>query len=264
VRSAAGRQEADALADRLLLPEDDSEPRESHGLLETLAQSNLAPAFVVQVLQRLRDLRPHVRPAYDWIEQALADRSIIRPAEIVMAEHQAQASRVGGPLRNIITSMRHHLRVSDWSGVLRAAVSLVDAAMRSPQRSSARWKFESQRTPTGTPSKSTRADAKKDELDKSPQRVLDRAERALVAKGVGCRPARRARLLADRRGRKDRLERGAARDRPPARTTALRLYLGARGCSATWVPAIALGSSRQLRSCRRSRTRRGTGLPCGR
>src|SRR5690349_5460188 len=126
VRARVARQEADALADRLLVPEDDSEPREAHGLLQMLASSNLAPAFVVQLLQRLRDLRPHVRPAYDWIEKALADRSMT-PAEIVMAEHQAQAA-ASATVRNIITSMRL-ISSFDWS-VFFERVSLVDAAMR--------------------------------------------------------------------------------------------------------------------------------------
>jgi cyclic beta-1,2-glucan synthetase len=112
------------------MPEDEEGARQVHGLVQVLSNATLTPAFIVQLLQRLRDLRPHVRPAYEWLEQVLADRSM-SAAEIVMAEHQGQAA-ASATVRNIITSMRL-ISSFDWSAFFER-VSLVDAAMRGAQR----------------------------------------------------------------------------------------------------------------------------------
>jgi cyclic beta-1,2-glucan synthetase len=234
VRARHARQEADALADRLLLPEDDSEPVEAHGLVDLLSGANLAPAFIVQLLQRLRDLRPHVRPAYDWLEKALADHSIT-PAEIVMAEHQAQAA-ASATVRNIITSMRL-ISSFDWS-VFFERVSLVDAAMRARSDFGA-MEFDSRDAYRHAVEELAR-DAKLSELDVA-QRVLDRAARA---RDEGVDPERRGEpgywLIG--RGRRPFERELKARVRP--RELALRLFKDA-GLGG-YLGAIALGTAATL------------------
>jgi cyclic beta-1,2-glucan synthetase len=170
VRARLARAEADALADRLLLPEDEEGPQRVDGLLQMLSGANLTPAFIVQLLQRLRDLRPHVRPAYDWLEQVIAQHSM-SAAEIVMAEHQGQAA-ASATVRNIITSMRL-ISAFDWS-VFFERVSLVDAAMRARSDFGA-MEFESRDAYRHAIEELAR-DAKLSELDLA-QRVLDRAAR---------------------------------------------------------------------------------------
>src|SRR5450755_3945182 len=103
VSSRIARQEADAIADRLLgvngeIAEPDALLRDHGGKID------FAPAFVVQLAQRLRDQDPKVTPALVWLEKLLADRGTTAN-QIVREEHQRQgASNV--TVRNIITSMR--------------------------------------------------------------------------------------------------------------------------------------------------------------
>jgi cyclic beta-1,2-glucan synthetase len=126
VSSRVARQEADAIADRLLgvngeVAEPDALVRE-HG-----EKIDVAPAFFVQLAQRLRDQDPKVTPALVWLEKRLADQGTSAD-EVVHDEHQRQgASNV--TVRNIITSMRLISDV-DWAEFFES-VSLVDDALRS-------------------------------------------------------------------------------------------------------------------------------------
>jgi cyclic beta-1,2-glucan synthetase len=126
VSGRIARQEADVIADRLLgvngrAPEPDALFRE-HG-----DKTGLPPAFVVQLVQRLRDQDPKVTPALVWLEKHLANHETTAD-QIVHDEHQRQgASNV--TVRNIITSMRLISDV-DWAEFFES-VSLVDDTLRS-------------------------------------------------------------------------------------------------------------------------------------
>jgi len=121
----ANRQVADALADRLLgvsgvAPEPDALRRRSDD------GSDASPAFIVQLVQRLRDRDPTVTPALQWLEDRLAELRTTAE-QLVRDEHQKQgASNV--TVRNIITSMRL-LSDLDWAEFFES-VSLVDAVLR--------------------------------------------------------------------------------------------------------------------------------------
>ncbi len=126
VSSRAARQEADALADRLLGV--NSYTAEPDALLRRDAdRESFSPAFTVQLLQRLRDQDPRVTPALHWLEELLAAQGTTSD-EIVRDEQQRQgASNV--TVRNIITSMRL-LSDVDWREFFES-VSLVDDLLRS-------------------------------------------------------------------------------------------------------------------------------------
>src|SRR5947207_887611 len=125
VSSRAARQEADAVADRLLGV--DGYPAEPDALVRSHARhAALAPAFVVQLIHRLRDQDPRATPALRWLQERLAAQGTTSEA-IVHDEHQRQgASNV--TVRNIITSMRL-LSDVDWREFFES-VSLVDEALR--------------------------------------------------------------------------------------------------------------------------------------
>ncbi len=119
------RQHADAVADRLLgvngWPGEPGIP-----LDRTPLGRDFHPAFVVQLVQRLRDQDPQVTPALRWLEQRLSAAGQTSE-QIVRDELQKQgASNV--TVRNIITSMRL-LSDLDWTEFFEN-VSLVDEQMR--------------------------------------------------------------------------------------------------------------------------------------
>ena len=126
VSSRAARQEADALADRLLGV--NGYTAEPDALLRRDAdRESFSPAFTVQLLQRLRDQDPRVTPALHWLEELLAAQGTTSD-EIVRDEQQRQgASNV--TVRNLITSMRL-LSDVDWPEFFES-VSLVDDLLRS-------------------------------------------------------------------------------------------------------------------------------------
>jgi cyclic beta-1,2-glucan synthetase len=126
VAKRANRQEADAVADRLLGIA--GVPAEPDALIRRAANgAEFSPAFVVQLVQRLRDQDPKVTPALLWLEQRLTAQGTTSD-QIVRDEHQKQgASNV--TVRNIITSMRL-LSDLDWAEFFES-VSLVDEALRS-------------------------------------------------------------------------------------------------------------------------------------
>src|SRR5450631_1442818 len=127
VSSRIARQEADAIADRLLGV--NGHVQEPDALVRAHEEKSAAvpPAFAVQLAQRLRDQDPKVTPALVWLEQHLA-RGGSNAEQVVHDEHQRQgASNVN--VRNIITSMRLISDV-DWAGFFES-VSLVDDVLRS-------------------------------------------------------------------------------------------------------------------------------------
>src|SRR4249919_415582 len=111
VISRAARQEADAVADRLLGVNGQSVNTDA--LIEWRRRSGeMTPAFAVQLVQRLRDQDPKFTPALLWIEDALRTQQLDTD-RLVQEEHQRQgASNV--TVRNIITSMRLMSDV-DWA-----------------------------------------------------------------------------------------------------------------------------------------------------
>ncbi|HSQ00488.1 MAG TPA: glycosyl transferase, partial [Candidatus Dormibacteraeota bacterium] len=125
VRGRAARQEADALADRLLgIGTREGEPVTS--VLRGFERSPLGANFAVQLVQRLRDQDPAVTPALRWLDDRLAAQGTTAD-EIVREEHHRQGA-MNATVRNVITSMRL-LSAVDWPELFES-VSLVDAALR--------------------------------------------------------------------------------------------------------------------------------------
>jgi cyclic beta-1,2-glucan synthetase len=117
--------QADALADRLLgIGGRVAESPEQ--ALRSFNSPNLPTAFVVRLLQRLRDQDPRVTPALVWLDKHLAGKSTTAD-EIVRREHQRQGG-MNVTVRNVITSMRL-ISTLDWAEIFESA-SLVDAALR--------------------------------------------------------------------------------------------------------------------------------------
>jgi len=126
VASRAARQEADALADRLL----DVKARpadQMRSIFQRYEQAPLPGAFAVQLVQRLRDQDPKVTRALTWLEERLAAQGTTAD-EIVRDEHQRQGA-TNVSVRNIITSMRL-ISDFDWAELVES-VSLVDETLRS-------------------------------------------------------------------------------------------------------------------------------------
>jgi cyclic beta-1,2-glucan synthetase len=124
VHERAARQEADAVADRLLgLGGSSVEPAAT--ILGRFEGAPLAASFIVQLVQRLRDQDPVVMPALRWIEEHLAPQGTTID-ETVRAEHQRQAA-MNVTVRNVITSMRL-ISAFDWAEFFES-VSLVDAIL---------------------------------------------------------------------------------------------------------------------------------------
>ena len=124
VGGRAARQEADAVADRLLGV--GARPIEPVQLaLRQFEDSPLPMAFAVQLVQRLRDQDPVVMPALRWLEERLAAQGTTAD-EIVLIEHQRQAA-MNVTVRNLITSMRL-VSAFDWAEFFES-VSLVDTTL---------------------------------------------------------------------------------------------------------------------------------------
>ncbi len=125
VASRAARQEADALADRLLgVNAHPAEPVRT--VVQHYEQASLPGAFAVQLVQRLRDQDPRVTPALTWLEARLTAQGTTAD-EIVRGEHQRQGA-TNVTVRNVITSMRLISDV-DWAELVES-ISLVDDALR--------------------------------------------------------------------------------------------------------------------------------------
>ena len=120
-----GRQEADTLADRLL-GVGGRAPEAPDAALRRFEAARLPSAFVVRLLQRLRDQDPRVTPALVWLDRRLANESTTAEA-IVREEHQRQVG-MNVTVRNVITSMRL-ISSLDWTTIFER-MSLVDAVLR--------------------------------------------------------------------------------------------------------------------------------------
>ena len=124
VHGRAARQEADAVADRLLGVH--GRPTEAAAtVLRRFEGAPLATAFAVQLVQRLRDQDPVVMPALRWLEEHLEVQGTTSD-EIVRVQHQRQAA-MNVTVRNVITSMRL-ISAFDWAEFFES-VSLVDATL---------------------------------------------------------------------------------------------------------------------------------------
>jgi len=126
VSSRAARQEADDLADQLLGAS--GHAARPNALIERYDERTPLPrAFVVQLVQRLRDQDPKVTPALTWLEGRIAAQGMTAEA-IVSDEHQRQGGS-NVTVRNIITSMRL-ISELEWSEFFES-ISLVDDVLRS-------------------------------------------------------------------------------------------------------------------------------------
>ncbi len=124
VASRLARQEADAVADRLLGVNGQSVDPSALAAWKRRS-GKLTPAFTVQLVQRLRDQDPRVTPALLWLEEELRKLGT-HTDRMVREEHQRQAAS-NVTVRNIITSMRLMSDV-DWAEFFEN-VSLVDEAL---------------------------------------------------------------------------------------------------------------------------------------
>src|SRR5215471_13415920 len=107
--SRAEREEADRLADRMI----ESAQRQPQDVTSLLPKSRKKPrrAFVVQLIQRLRDQDPAVMPVIEALDNQLA-KDGLSLEQIVNEEHHRQAA-AQVTVGNIITSMRL-LSTLDW------------------------------------------------------------------------------------------------------------------------------------------------------
>ncbi len=124
VRSRAARQDADALADSLLSADQQVEFSTANAL-QRFAKTPLSASFAVQLIQRLRDLDPKVRPILAWLDQRLSQEGTTAD-EIVATEHHEQGT-ANVSVRNVVTSMRL-ISAFDWQEFVES-VSLVDEVL---------------------------------------------------------------------------------------------------------------------------------------
>ena len=124
VRSRVARQEADAVADRVLGVGRATE--RARTVLQRFEDLPLSAHFAVQLVQRLRDQDPAVTPALSWLDERLAAQGTTAD-QIVREEHQRQGA-MNVTVRNVITSMRF-MSAIDWAEFFES-VSLVDAELR--------------------------------------------------------------------------------------------------------------------------------------
>ncbi|MDQ3586014.1 MAG: hypothetical protein M3407_09610 [Acidobacteriota bacterium] len=126
IAARAARDEADALADRLLT----QAARQQENVTALLdgrlgKREDIDRAFVVQLALRLRDQDPAVTPALDWLERQLRRRGQ-SSEQIIHLEHQRQAA-AQVTVGNIITSMRL-LSTLDWRDFFES-ISRVDTTL---------------------------------------------------------------------------------------------------------------------------------------
>ena len=125
MRGRAERVEADLLADSLLGTGGQTRiPPET--ALHRFEKTPLARSFVVQLVQRLRDIDPNMGAVLRWLDLRLAEQGTTAD-EIVRAEHQEQTA-MNVTVRNIIPSMRLMMDF-DWHEFVES-VSLVDEILR--------------------------------------------------------------------------------------------------------------------------------------
>jgi len=123
VSSRGEREEADKLADKLLELAK-LQPQELVPLLASRAgrRKPNERAFVVQLMQRLREQDPAVVPAFEWLDKQLSKMGLSIEAVVHEENHRQAAAQV--TVGNIITSMRL-LSTLDWKDFFET-VSLID------------------------------------------------------------------------------------------------------------------------------------------
>jgi len=126
VRSRNERQEADLLADSLLGTGGQT-TLSPEMALRRFERTPLAKAFVVQLVQRLRDVDPNMGAVLRWLDQRLAEQGTTAD-ETVRIEYQEQTA-MNVTVRNIIPSMRLMMDF-DWNDFVES-ISLVDEVLRS-------------------------------------------------------------------------------------------------------------------------------------
>ena len=121
----AARQEANALADRLLgVGSREAEPPDT--VLQSV-NGPLSTAFAVQLIQRLREQDPRVLPALLWLDERLAVQGTT--ADDIVHTEQQLLGAANVTIGNVITSMRL-MSAIDWRALFES-VSLVDETLRS-------------------------------------------------------------------------------------------------------------------------------------
>src|SRR5215510_7507834 len=122
-RARAERDEADKLADKLLELASLQPANVMSFLNERYGKREELPhAFLVQLVQRLREQHPSVMPVMDWIEKQVAQQGT-SVEQVIHSEHQRQAA-AQVTVGNIITSMRL-LSTLDWNDFFEK-VSLIE------------------------------------------------------------------------------------------------------------------------------------------
>ncbi len=123
VNGRAARLGADALADELLGLGGRTRRPLAFQRIET---ARLSRAFMVNLVQRLREQDPESTPALRWLDEQLTALGTSADA-LVQLEHQNQAA-LNVTVRNVITSMRM-MATFDWADFFES-VSLVDDLLR--------------------------------------------------------------------------------------------------------------------------------------
>ncbi len=123
------RTEADLLADQMLTLTSQASTT-SQDLVDAISRALDRPqkfdrAFIVQLVQRVRDQDPNLQPAIEWLEGRLASYKT-NLLQVIQLEHYRQAT-AQVTVGNIITSMRL-LSAMDWKDFFES-VSLVDRVL---------------------------------------------------------------------------------------------------------------------------------------
>ena len=127
VKGRTARLGADALADELLgLGGRTRRPL----AFQRFEGPALSPAFMVNLVQRLREQDPESTPALRWLDEQMTARGTSAD-ELVQLEHHNQAA-MNVTVRNVITSMRM-MSTLGWADFFES-VSLVDDLLRGDRR----------------------------------------------------------------------------------------------------------------------------------
>ncbi len=114
------------------------------------------PAFVVQLLRRLREHDAVVASAFHWIQERCAEMGLL-PEELTRLEHLRQASAQVS-IGNAITSMRV-IAALDWGKFFERTSEVEHVLREDPSRRLRRDRRRVARTATGTPSRTSRRGA---------------------------------------------------------------------------------------------------------
>ena len=124
VSGRAQREQADALADRLL-GSPVRAPEQLSAVLGPYERRALPRTLAVQLVQRLRDCDPNVTPALQRVEELLQSEGLT--ADVVVREELQRQSANNVTVRNIVTSLVQ-LSALDWADIVEQ-LSVVDAVL---------------------------------------------------------------------------------------------------------------------------------------